>query len=700
VPSKIPHPLAAVISPALLLLFFYPNLALAQLGYSQLKAEQGANLAPTSGSRLVYIAEESNGWRYWTGDLGSPSSDWRLSSFVEPAAWQNGQASIGYGDSDDNTSLGNMRNNYTSVYLRHQFSIAPGGVPALLHLRLYVDDAAIVWLNGIEIARANVTTLAPGNGSTATTAINNAIWQDFFIAGAGAMVLEGTNTIAIHGLNATSNSSDFSIDIELARPRLDFGQVEAASSGNFMPSPLPSSETPAVGFEFQGSGTLSDKTFELRSVGADLSYGASSHAGNVATYSYRSSQFPGFFLTNIKCWSAGDFVNDGIINSGNVAPDASFTQIQNHSWISTGGTDAELNDAIRRFDYMAARDKVLCAIGLNNGSDKVVPQVWGCSYNSIVIGRVDGGHSRGGTVIGVDGPGRIKPDLVSPGSTNATSYSTANVSGMAALLLGHAYTHPELSAVFNPEVNKAIIMAGASKTAGWSNSSSQPLDQILGAGTANILNSFDLLVAGEHGAGASPVPASGWDYAEINPTSDTKYTFLIQEETTARTLSVILTWFRQFGPNPEANGFADLPTLADFELRLYQSQGGALGNQIALSDSAIDNVEHLYLENLPAGEYTLTIATDTPSPYAIAWQTRADGVPEVVLDNIASGSGAVTVNLENLITGVSYTLQYSVDLSNWSDLYAVTASSETETFTQVAMPIGATRGFYRIVWTP
>ena len=58
------------------------------------------------------------------------------------------------------------------------------------------------------------------------------------------------------------------------------------------------------------------------------------------------------------------------------------------------------------------------------------------------------------------------------------------------------------------------------------------------------------------------------------------------------------------------------------------------------------------------------------------------------------------MNLENLITGVSYTLQYSVDLSNWSDLYAVTASSETETFTQVAMPIGATRGFYRIVWTP
>ena len=40
----------------------------------------------------------------------------------------------------------------------------------------------------------------------------------------------------------------------------------------------------------------------------------------------------------------------------------------------------------------------------------------------------------------------------------------------------------------------------------------------------------------------------------------------------------------------------------------------------------------------------------------------------------------------------------SIDLTNWSDLYTVTASSETESFMQMAIPLGTRVGFYRIVW--
>jgi len=702
VPPKIPQSLAVAILPALALQFFLPSQAGAQLGYPELQAEQGSNLSPTSGSRLDYIAEQSSNWRYWTGDLGAPAGDWRLSSFVEPSGWLGGQTSIGYGDSDDNTVLSGMQNNFTTVYLRHQFAVGSGEVPAMLHLRLYVDDGAIVWLNGTEIARANITTQEPGPAAVATTAVNDASWQDYFIAGTGGIVVEGTNTVAIHALNATSNSSDFSIDIELARPRLDYGQVEGTTvGGNFLPAASPDA-TPALGYEFQGPAELASKTFEIRTTTGGVSFGASSHALNVASYCYRYAWRPGHFLTHLRNWEAENFLGGGLLNSGNAPPAASFTQVQNHSWVTdqSSYTNAQLNRFVRRFDYMASRDRVLCAVGLNNLATTAVPQVWGCSYNTIVVGRTDGLHSRGGTVSGVDGPGRSKPDIVSVGSNAATSYSTANVSGTAALLLGHAYDHPELSGVYHPEVNKAIMMASATKEAGWSHSPSQPLDPVYGAGTLNVYDCFHLLAAGEHPAGTAPVPPSGWDYAALDAASTASYTFAIPEGQLATACSIVLTWFRQFEANPAANSFATLPTLPDFELRLYESQGGVLGSQLELSDSAADNVEHVYLQNLFPGEYTITVQTDIASPYAIAWDSWVFDQPQVAIGSIDPGAGSVSLILENLISGETYTLEYSGDLEAWVPLYSVTASSESEPFVHTAIPLGSTAGFYRITWTP
>lgn len=441
--------------------------------------------------------------------------------------------------------------------------------------------------------------------------------------------------------------------------------------------------------------------FEIRSVDSELGYATSTHAANVATFAYRYPSTTGYFLTHIKSWQAENFLGPGLLRSGQAEPAPSLTQVQNHSWIATAEEypSSQLNNMLRRFDYMAGRDKTLCAVGLNNGQSSAVPEIWGCSYNSIVVGRTDGGHSRGGTVGGVDGAGRQKPDIVAPGNDAATSYSTANVSGMAALLLGHAYDHPELSQIYHPEVNKAIIMAGATKDDGWANTSSQPLDPVFGAGTANILNSFHLLTAGQHTAGAA-VPATGWDYAELTPATTASYTFSIPEEEVARSSSIVLTWFRQFGGNPASDNFSDLPILPDFELRLYESQRGTMGRLLAASDSPIDNVEHLYLEGLPAGEYTITAETDTTSPYAIAWDNQLSGLPQVVIGAIDPMSGTVSLELANLVIGKSYTLQYSDELSDWKNLFTVTASAENEPFTQMAVPMESRSGFYRIIWTP
>ncbi|MCU0716282.1 MAG: PEP-CTERM sorting domain-containing protein, partial [Pirellula sp.] len=67
-------------------------------------------------------------------------------------------------------------------------------------------------------------------------------------------------------------------------------------------------------------------------------------------------------------------------------------------------------------------------------------------------------------------------------------------------------------------------------------------------------------------------------------------------------------------------------TVANMSMRLYEANGAALGSMVALSDSPVDNVEHIYLRNLSAGRYALEISSDIATRFGLAWQITA--VPE------------------------------------------------------------------------
>ena len=56
--------------------------------------------------------------------------------------------------------------------------------------------------------------------------------------------------------------------------------------------------------------------------------------------------------------------------------------------------------------------------------------------------------------------------------------------------------------------------------------------------------------------------------------------------------------------------------LADLNMTLTDS----LGQTVDQSLSTVDNVEHIYLTNLTAGDYTLTISTDTSRDFGLAWR--------------------------------------------------------------------------------
>lgn len=664
-------------------------------GYNDLVTELGGTPVTLYTGQTLLAAADS-GWHYrkGTSEASSPVDAWRFPGFIEDSSWLTGQTPVGYGDGDDNTVLSDMFNGYMSVYLRREFDVPVGGVPARLQLRVYADDGAIVWINGIEAARLHATAGFNAFDDRAS-ASHESEWEDIILYDAGALLNEGSNVIAVHALNRNIISSDFSIDVELLSPALRASQMEASSGTNYLPqdSQIPS---PSVGDTFNGSSIYTGKTFRIQSVSSSLTYGQSSHANNVGNRMYSSNSIaPDLDL--IDAYSAGLWLNnDGLRLGGSQAPRVETNFLQNHSWISSPSmstTAAQLNEAVRRQDHAIARDGTICVVGLNNGSGTTVPPVLATCYNAISVGRTNGGHSRGGTTTDYDGAGRIKPEIVA--NDSATSYSTGQVSSGAALLAGVANARGMGKALRSP-VMKSILMAGATKTefSNWSRTPTQPIDTVFGAGEMNVQNSYHILVAGEQNA-ASTSGHYGWDDASLGAASDTVYTIDICEPVDE--LSVMLTWNRSIDSASWLGGGAFSETIANMSLQLHRLDGKT-SELYDSSDSAVDNVEHIYLRKLPAGTYTLTVTTDVAVDFGLAWRADA-GTPSEFSMSKGAAAKQVDFGFTGLAAGKSYSLESSDDCETWIPYLTFTASSDTHSHSDTS-GYAAARTFYRLIWDP
>ncbi|GIT04707.1 MAG: hypothetical protein CM1200mP29_01180 [Verrucomicrobiota bacterium] len=183
---------------------------------------RSSGLRASASEPVIFIASGQSRWRYRAGssEASSPRSAWRKLDFNEDNTWKNGRAPIGYGDGDDSTTI-SMQNNFSSVYLRRVFDVSANEIPARLALRVYVDDGAVIWINGKEVARVSV----PGGVLRYNSFANSheAAWEEFLISNPDKLLQPGKNIIAIHALNTTLGSSDFSFDAELRTP--DPGEV-------------------------------------------------------------------------------------------------------------------------------------------------------------------------------------------------------------------------------------------------------------------------------------------------------------------------------------------------------------------------------------------------------------------------------------------------------------------------------------------
>ena len=132
---------------------FLPNLMkkllILILAFNLFAAEQKAQ----SVNHWETIVTGTDVWKFIV-PTSQPASNWNDTSF-NAASWNSGAGSIGYGDGDDNTIIAPA----ISVYLRQEFSAIDTSKILMAVLHADYDDAFVAYLNGVEIARANIGTV-------------------------------------------------------------------------------------------------------------------------------------------------------------------------------------------------------------------------------------------------------------------------------------------------------------------------------------------------------------------------------------------------------------------------------------------------------------------------------------------------------------------------------------------------------------
>ena len=165
----------------------------------------------------VVLLPAGSVWRYL--DLGlNPAVTWRTNGFND-SAWKTGKARFGYGDPGIVTTIGygpNAEAKYITSHFRTRFTVTRVADVTDLTARLSRDDGAVVYLNGIEVARSNMPESDITSATLASSAAGGADETAFLdIPIDRGNLRDGENVIAVEVHQSGGASSDLSFDLEL-----------------------------------------------------------------------------------------------------------------------------------------------------------------------------------------------------------------------------------------------------------------------------------------------------------------------------------------------------------------------------------------------------------------------------------------------------------------------------------------------------
>jgi len=134
----------------------------------------------------------------------------------------------------------------TSCYLRIQFIVIQSDLENFdyMHLRIMYDDGFTAYLNGQKIIVVN-SPESPQWNSTATENHEAESFELFDISAYIDLLKVGTNVLAIHGLNVSSNSSDFLILPEVKAGSSNF-DAQISEHAYLYESPITITETVTI----------------------------------------------------------------------------------------------------------------------------------------------------------------------------------------------------------------------------------------------------------------------------------------------------------------------------------------------------------------------------------------------------------------------------------------------------------------------
>ncbi|MCU0261135.1 MAG: PhoX family protein [Ilumatobacteraceae bacterium] len=169
----------------------------------------------TAPSTTTTLVAQGSTWRYL--DNGSnQGTAWRAFEFND-ASWKSGAAPLGYGDPVATVVSfgGSSSRKYITTYFRQKFT-APNGFTSM-SLRLRRDDGAVVYVNGVEVARSNMPTGTISSTTLASSTVDGSNETAFFTFPVSAQLFAGTNAnvIAVEIHQRARNSSDIVFDASL-----------------------------------------------------------------------------------------------------------------------------------------------------------------------------------------------------------------------------------------------------------------------------------------------------------------------------------------------------------------------------------------------------------------------------------------------------------------------------------------------------
>ena len=180
-------------------------------------------LGPGGGTPVTLIATGSV-WKY-LDDGADQGTAWRALNFPD-GSWAAGPGELGYGDLPDGRPevtvlcCSNAATKFLTYYFRRTVVLTNASSFVSLTARVLRDDGAVVYLNGTEAFRMNMPSGTINAAALASSPVGGADEATYFPTNINpALLVEGTNIIAVEVHQNATTSSDLSFDLELTGVR-------------------------------------------------------------------------------------------------------------------------------------------------------------------------------------------------------------------------------------------------------------------------------------------------------------------------------------------------------------------------------------------------------------------------------------------------------------------------------------------------